>query len=112
MNTPLLAAILVASLAATALAQPMPPQRKADLACEQKVIEKLGAPAAAKLVDGTRQHQKNQYSACFSARRSGGDYRFVLAMCDYNDAGEVIGAIQILDDAVARDVCGKRFSRN
>ena len=89
-------------------AQEMPAARKADLACEAKIVDKLGAGADARLVDGTRQHDKNQFTACFSARNARGAHRMVIGTCDYSPAGEIVGEVVVLDSSVANDLCGRR----
>ena len=102
-------AAVVLAIAGTAAAQPLPVERKADLACEAKIVDKLGAAAEAQLVDGTRQHDKGQFTACFAVRNARGTHRMVMGACNYSPAGEPVGEMVILDSSVASDICSRRM---
>jgi len=103
-------AALALTIAGGATAQPMPVERKADLACEKKIVDKLGAAAEAQLLDGTRQHDKSQFTACFSVRTTRGSHRMVMGACNYSPAGEPVGEVVVLDSSAASDLCSRRMS--
>lgn len=102
-------AALALAMAGEAAAQPMPVERKADLACEKKIVDKLGAGAEAQLLDGTRQHDKSQFTACFTVRTTRGAHRMVMGACNYSPAGEPVGEVVVLDSSAASDLCSRRM---